>query len=164
MNLTEIETLAQELIKKHLDNHQNGIWWFKWMSSTRALGRCRQPRLGIGEGTIELNEDFVLHSNDLTEIKDVILHEIAHALAGHAAGHGRLWKHYAMSIGARPNRCSDSESFKEVVAQNAKYVATCPKCGQKYYRGRMTRQALRAFCSKHYGMSEETKLKYVINY
>ena len=163
MNLTEISDFAQELIKKHLDNHQNGIWWFKWMSSTRALGRCRYPRLGK-DGVIELNEDFVLHSNDLAEVKDVILHEIAHALAGFSAGHGRIWKHFAMSIGANPTRCTDSASFKEVVALNAKYIATCPKCGHKYYRGRLTRRAFHAYCSKHHGMSEETKLKYVINY
>lgn len=168
MNLTEVSNLAQELIRKHLGRNTNGdydrgIWWFEWMTSTRMLGQCRYPRLGQ-DGVIRLNEDFVLHSNDLNEVKDVILHEIAHALAGHAAGHGRIWKHYAMSIGASPNRTSDSESFKEVVAMNAKYVATCPKCGQKYYRGRLTRKAFSAFCSKHYGYGEETKLKYVINY
>jgi predicted SprT family Zn-dependent metalloprotease len=159
MNLTEIKTLAEELIQKHLQNCK-----FEWMISTRMLGQYRQKRYS-GDATIRLNEDFVLNSNDLEEIKDVILHEIAHGLAGIAAGHGRLWKHYAMAIGAAPNRCSSSESFKQVVAQNAKYVATCPQCGQKYYRGRMTRQALRgAYCSKHFGMSEETKLKYVVNY
>ena len=36
------------------------------------------------------------------QIRDTVLHEIAHAIAGHGAGHGPLWKATARRIGATP--------------------------------------------------------------
>ena len=36
------------------------------------------------------------------QIRDTVLHEIAHAIAGHEAGHGPLWKATARRIGATP--------------------------------------------------------------
>ena len=36
------------------------------------------------------------------QIRDTVLHEIAHAIAGREAGHGLLWKVTARRIGATP--------------------------------------------------------------
>ena len=36
------------------------------------------------------------------QIRDTVLHEIAHAIAGREAGHGPLWKVTARRIGATP--------------------------------------------------------------
>lgn len=45
-----------------------------------------------------------------SEIRNTILHEIAHARAGHAAGHGPLWKSHARALGIKPERCSATEA------------------------------------------------------
>jgi len=47
---------------------------------------------------------------------ELINHEIAHAIAGHEAGHGKLWQKWAMKCGARPNpeMCLDGFMTKKV--------------------------------------------------
>lgn len=56
---------------------------------------------------IGISENY-FKSESITE-KDVIntiLHEMAHAIAGHAAGHGKEWKRIAKSIGCDAQRCT----------------------------------------------------------
>lgn len=62
---------------------------------------------------------------DEAEVRDTILHEIAHVLAGIRAGHGPAWKDVARSLGARPEACA---SPKARIAYRYKLV--CPKCGE----------------------------------
>lgn len=67
---------------------------------------------------------------DETEVTDTILHEIAHALAGHKAGHGPAWRAQARAVGARPQRCAaPSAEAKEVMGKIAppSWVGTCAK-------------------------------------
>ena len=46
-------------------------------------------------------------------VTEVILHEIAHALAGPEAGHGPEWKAIAIRLGARPrSRTPESEEMR----------------------------------------------------
>ncbi len=45
------------------------------------------------------------------QVRDTVLHEIAHAIAGPEAGHGPLWKATARRIGATPRaRACESEA------------------------------------------------------
>jgi predicted SprT family Zn-dependent metalloprotease len=60
------------------------------------------------------------------EIRDVILHEIAHALAGHKAGHGPVWKAAARKVGAKPSRCAAPSARPP-----APIEGRCPKCDVK---------------------------------
>ena len=47
--------------------------------------------------------------NSIEETKDVVLHEIAHALTGRGHGHDAVWKRMCIKVGARPERCYKSE-------------------------------------------------------
>ncbi|MEM9915042.1 MAG: hypothetical protein AAF911_08780, partial [Planctomycetota bacterium] len=88
--------------------------------------------------------------NDEPEVRDVILHEIAHALtpppkpraAEHRdkapdrfpsphRPHGPAWKATCLRIGANPNRLNTTAA-----APAGKYQARCPGCGTTHHRHR----------------------------
>lgn len=102
-NLTDIEMSALEEFDRFGINH----WTFSWNNrKTRTLGEA----FFISK-KIELSTKFVLANwNNPRRIRDVILHEIAHALAyehrGHA-GHGEDWIYYCNIVGAKPNVYQD---------------------------------------------------------
>lgn len=96
MELQQAKTMALELMEQH------GLiadgWTFEWDFKVKRWGICRHSNKTIG-----LTIEPVL-ANDESSARDTILHEIAHALVGHGAGHGKLWKDKCREIGARPER------------------------------------------------------------
>lgn len=72
---------------------------------TRALGCCVYSR-----NEIELQRRYV-QENNVEIVLDTIRHEIAHALAGHKAGHGPEWKMWAIKVGAMPEATVDSKTI-----------------------------------------------------
>ena len=98
-------------------------WGFKWMRSTKTLGMCFYCDKCIG-----LSWDYVV-ANDPAHVVDTIYHEIAHALAGHAAGHGPMWQVIAKTLGASPHACSNDH------VRSYKYRATC-QCGTHQRHGK----------------------------
>lgn len=122
MNLHDAQRLAISLMQQH------GLrdWTFRFTRAKTQLGICKfKPRV------IALSAPLTL-LNDEAQVRDTILHEIAHALAGVKAGHGWKWKMIARSIGAKPERCESGE----VAQPKGKYVLTCKNCGiqQPVYR------------------------------
>lgn len=92
MILAEAAAAARQL----MDFYDLGEWSFGF---DRAKRRCGNTNFGTT--TITLSRYYVeLNGPDL--VMDTIRHEIAHVLAGPAAGHGPLWKKYAVHVGARP--------------------------------------------------------------
>lgn len=79
-----------------MNHHGLAYWTFAFLESTRVLGRC-----DFRERVIRLGRAHALEGRD-EDIEDTILHEIAHAIAGHEAGHGPAWKAVARRIGATP--------------------------------------------------------------
>ena len=67
---------------------------FVYNRGKRTLGMCDFTRKRI-----ELSRYFVAH-NDEAAVRDPLLHEIAHALAGEKAGHGPKWRRVCERIGA----------------------------------------------------------------
>lgn len=97
------------------------------------------------------------HSS-LSEIEQVLLHEIAHALAGQAAGHGAKWKAQATAIGYQHQKIDGVEISKSA----AKWVGMCPE-GHTHYRMRKPNRPLSCkHCapvfSRRYLISWSTKL------
>jgi len=129
---------TRKLARELMDEHGLNDWRFILSSTKRSVGRCWYADKKIEYST------YYLHNSD-EEVKDTILHEIAHALAGNAAGHNYMWKHYARLVGARPERCAPPE-----VTTSAKpnYVIRCESCGWETKRFRMRR-------SNHGGMCPE---------
>jgi len=74
--------------------------------ATRRLGAVRFR----GEVPIELVMSFKVfqHEANSVQLRDTVLHEIAHVIAGIKAGHRAAWKAVAIKIGAKPEaKCKD---------------------------------------------------------
>lgn len=118
MDLIYAAVLAKNLIAEH--NIDKEGWSFKYDNAKKRFGCChyKTKLITLSRYLVELNTE--------DKVKDVILHEIAHAIAGFEAGHGIKWKRVAEQIGCKPERCYDS---KEVIQPKGNYEAVCPVCG-----------------------------------
>lgn len=128
--IPQIERLACDLMTAH---HLSG-WSFGFNRRMCALGMCFYDRR-----TIELSIHFV-ERNDLDEVRDTILHEIAHALVGPGHGHDRVWKRKCVEIGARPLRCGEADM------PAGRWRAQCGRCGKHFHRYRKPRELRGWFC------------------
>jgi predicted SprT family Zn-dependent metalloprotease len=135
MRLPDARKLALELMAEH-GLTQTGrapefgvrVWRFTFDNAVRRFGVCRYHK-----GTISLSRVLVKLNPD-AEVRNTILHEIAHALAGHANGHNHVWKRIAERIGARPERCY---SRRQVTTPDPKFVGHCRTQGCRgYYTNR----------------------------
>lgn len=120
MKLQEAKELALKLMSEHL----NDSWRFEFMNSKKAIGQCRQMRY-VNAGWIRLSRVLVPVLSE-AEVKDTILHEIAHALVGAHHGHDWVWQRKALEIGCNGQRTAKIDVVNQV---NYKYKATCPCCG-----------------------------------
>ena len=80
-------------------------WGFFWDRARRRLGACWYDRQCISLSRHLLGESGCTGR----EVRDTILHEIAHALAyvhGGERGHGRSWRNWCLFLGASPRRCA----------------------------------------------------------
>lgn len=94
--LLQVADEARELMNKH------GLrdWSLEFNRTRRQLGACEWATKRI----FLSRKHAVQKPPEL--VTDVILHEIAHALAGPEAGHGPEWKAIAIRLGARPRSCA----------------------------------------------------------
>jgi len=111
-SLNDIAALTREL----LDRHGLRDWSFTFGRSKTRLGSCE-----FGRRLITLSSHLV-QLNGLREIKDTILHEIAHALVGPRHGHDTTWRAKCREIGAKPQRCSTQAIMPPV---ERRWVARC---------------------------------------
>lgn len=126
MNLFDAATMIRTLMNQHgLYN-----WQFEWSRSRRIFGTCysHSRRITVSPHLTELNSEY--------EVRDTILHEIAHALVGPGHRHDVIWKVKAKEIGARPERCYSSN---KVVEPPRKWHGTCVSCGVIIKRHRVSR-------------------------
>lgn len=101
-------------------------WTFNWMNRRNTYGLCR-----YGPKVLQLSLLFVDH-NDEEKVLEVCRHEVAHALAGHQAGHGEYWKAIAIELGiVNPRSCTNGAELPP-----ARYQATCPTCDKLYSKVR----------------------------
>lgn len=125
MELRDVLTMAYELMSQHKLDH----WCFGFDSAKRRAGCCNYRKKRISVST------WFAQSHDVDEVRDTILHEIAHALTPRA-GHGPLWRAMARTIGARPQACCEVADDK---APAYTWHTVCTKCKQvtcKTYRRR----------------------------
>lgn len=65
--------------------------------------------------------------NDRVAVDNTTRHELAHAVAGHAAGHGPQWQAWAVRFGIKPDRCTAGGLD---IPKKPGYTMQCPKdCG-----------------------------------
>ena len=79
MDIRKAEILALTLIEKHLSNDKFD-WQFKFDNSKRRFGQCVYGRkYGLPYHMIKLSKPLVALNSE-EQVRDTILHEIAHAL------------------------------------------------------------------------------------
>lgn len=87
---------AVNLAKKLMSQHKLVGWKFRFVNSGEVQGSCNHLTK-----TITLDWPHTELSKE-AEVRDTILHEIAHALVGAGHGHDRTWQLKCVEIGARP--------------------------------------------------------------
>ncbi len=138
--LTERAAEIREMARRLLSQHGLSEWEFGINSNRRRIGVCFSPS-GSFLGRIEISSHFAERNSD-AEIRDTILHEIAHALVGPAHGHDAVWRAKCAEIGARPERCYGDE----VEMPKGKWRATCRSCETEYDRHRRPASSMGWYC------------------
>lgn len=95
---------AQMMARKMMDEHGLFSWTFGWNTRKKGCGLCIHSRKEI-----QLSAHYV-SMNAEDNVRDTILHEIAHALVGAGHGHDRVWRAKAVSIGCSGTRCADEST------------------------------------------------------
>ena len=97
-----------------MDEHGLHDWTFRFSAAESRLGECRER-----ERLIRLSRRHAVNG-DPRAVRDTILHEIAHALAGAKARHGPGWKAVARRIGATPKARAEESAEARAGRQAAK--------------------------------------------
>jgi predicted SprT family Zn-dependent metalloprotease len=130
--------LAQSLMAEH-GLRGSGGWGFEFDTARRRFGACHY----VGR-KITLSRTLV-SLNDEKQVRQTILHEIAHALAGAGAGHGPTWRAIAIKIGDYGERCYDDS----VATLAKRFLGTCPTCKRQVTRDvRLGKLACGKCCAK----------------
>jgi predicted SprT family Zn-dependent metalloprotease len=132
MNLYAARDLALALMRQHGLAEE---WTFKFDHARRRFGSCRYRAKLI---TLSRPLTFL---NDEPQVRDTILHEIAHALTP-GDGHGAKWKRKCVEIGANPKRTYDDVEVVSPPRREAPMQIGCAKCGWWADRHRRTRRKL----------------------
>jgi predicted SprT family Zn-dependent metalloprotease len=136
-DLERVRRWADALIALHLDP---AVWTFGFDHARTRAGLCdyRAKRITVSRHLAGRYDD--------DEIHQVLLHEVAHALAGSAAGHGPRWKKVAAEIGYAGKRLHGGAIADDL----ATWVGTCPNGHEHFRYRRPTRQLSCAKCSRRF--------------
>lgn len=135
-DLDRVRRWADALIALHLDD----TWTFGFDHARTRAGQCdyRAKRITVSRHLAARYDD--------DEIHQVLLHEVAHALAGSGAGHGPRWKKTARELGYEGKRLHAGAIADEL----ATWIGECPN-GHVHYRYRKPTRALScAKCSRRF--------------
>lgn len=164
-HLNHVKFTAEHMLQETYDvmgveiNLKEIGWRFTYDSAKRRFGLCNWSKkiISLSQPLCEMN----LENGD--QIKDTILHEIAHALDAVVFGrssHGARWNRIATSIGCSGDRCYSSEA---VVKPKSKYTLICPECGYEVSAHKMPKRSKSCGkCCSHY--NDKYKFKIVQNY
>lgn len=139
-DLAKVRVWAEALIRMHLDPEQ---WSFGFDHAKLRAGLCNytEHKITVSRYLSEKFED--------DEIHQVLLHEVAHAVAGNDAGHGPVWQRTAAELGYVGGRTHDGEIAHEF----APWVGTCP-AGHTHFRFRKpTRIDSCAKCNRRFSQA-----------
>ena len=128
MDLLKAQEIARDLM------HLHGLhdWCFRYDRARRRFGSCNYTRRQI-----TLSSPLTL-LNDEYQVRDTLLHEIAHALAP-GDQHGPKWRAVCVKIGAKPQRCFTEKEVVTPTRKPARYAIGCTHCNWWADRRRLTR-------------------------
>ena len=127
-DLERVTKWADALIRLHLDP---AIWSFGFDHARTRAGLCNftDKRISVSRHLAAKYED--------DEVHQILLHEVAHAMAGPRAGHGPTWKRIAYELGYDGKRTHDGSAANEL----APWLGECPR-GHQHYRFRKPTKVL----------------------
>ncbi|WP_130493046.1 SprT-like domain-containing protein [Motilibacter rhizosphaerae] len=112
MDLDDARRLAQALLAEH------GLhdWTFRYDRARTRAGLCdaRARVVSLSRALTELHDE--------AEVRETLLHEVAHALVGPGHGHDAVWRATARRIGASGERCVPATAARV----EGEWVGTCP--------------------------------------
>lgn len=117
---------ATALLKEH-GLYQQG-WRFTWNKNRTRNGVCR-----YGTKRIEASSVLSLIRTD-EQVRQTLLHEVAHALVGSGEGHGRVWLAKARSLGYTGGTRTNERETRTALAQVSRYVGLCSRCDLRWPR------------------------------
>jgi predicted SprT family Zn-dependent metalloprotease len=123
MKITRFGFVAQLAKDKMQELGLDSSWEFVFDSAKQRAGLCN-----YSDHKISLSK-YIVEYHSIDQSEQVILHEIAHAIAGKSAGHGPNWKNTAKSIGYKAEKFTG----KEIAEQTAKWIGEC-RNGHRHYR------------------------------
>lgn len=136
-SLEAVRARAEHLMAAHL---AGPAWSFGFDHAKTRAGQCDFARRRI-----TVSRHLAVRISD-DDVDQVLLHEIAHALAGPRAGHGPAWRRTAAAIGYTGSRLYDGP----VASELAPWIGTCP-AGHEHFRYRTpTRPLACAVCSRRF--------------
>lgn len=114
MNLVQAECMANKIVRQYAPG-----WTVTWGTARSQFGLCMyEPR------RIHLSRPLTQLNTQAT-FEWVVLHEVAHVLAGPKAGHGRLFKVHTLSLGIVGDRCWTKGGNTDVVQIEGQYRGEC---------------------------------------
>lgn len=112
MNLVKVRDLARDIMDQHGLRH----WTFEFDDAKRRAGICH-----YAARRISLSAPLMTVYSE-SEARDTVLHEVAHALVGPEAGHGRRWRETAEAIGGTGRQYVDPEA----PTLDGPWIGVCP--------------------------------------
>lgn len=159
--LESVIELAENLLAKEFTFE---VRWQKYSISAKSIGyRFEFDRASSRFGCCNYAKKRITLSLSIckenldkieTEIKNTILHEIAHAFSvdvygrREGRGHGANWQHIARQIGNSGDRCYKSS---DVTPASSKYSLVCDSCGKSVPKHRVPtkKYACSNCCTEH---------------
>ena len=131
--LKEIKDICEPLIKEHMKDVPYKIEYVD--RGVKYLGKCVYKKNRGNYYTLKFSSIYfnnLYKKGNVEQIKDTVLHEVAHALCreihGGNHGHDMYWRRIAYSIGCNGERCARTGIVPY------KYIYKCSKCGCLFYR------------------------------
>ncbi|NHC44479.1 SprT-like domain-containing protein [Motilibacter aurantiacus] len=139
MELAEARAHGEELL------HRHGLagWRLVFDNAKTRAGVCRFERKEIGLSRVLTQ----LHT--AAEVRDTLLHEIAHALVGPRHGHDRVWRARALAIGCSGERCVPATAERAP----GPWLGVCPQGHETTRHRRPEKVQSCAKCSRRFDLS-----------
>jgi predicted SprT family Zn-dependent metalloprotease len=131
---------ARALACKLINQHGLTDWQFQFDRARRRFGCCWAKRklITLSRPLTELN--------DIADVTDTVLHEIAHALV--PGGHTPAWRRMCVALGAKPRRCFSSTMVRLPEIRNKHlYIANC-RCPTQHIRKRRPKTTALYVCRR----------------
>ncbi len=109
--LKNISDFAYQLFNQHGLEH----WSFRFDHAKSRAGMC-----DYSKKIISISKCYARTASQ-SQIRNTLLHEIAHALVGCSHGHDPIWRSKALEIGCDGKRCHN------LVFSTPKWKMQCPK-------------------------------------